>query len=130
MADASVVFTTDLDETGLRSGLTKLKSSIGTFAKAAGIAIGAVATGLGALAKTALTYNSRMEQYYTSFTTLLGSEEKAAVKMAELKDYAAKTPFEMTDLANATKTILGFGVAEEQATVAMKQLGDISPGQQ
>jgi len=128
VADASVVFTTDLDETGLRSGLTKLKSSIGTFAKAAGIAIGVVATGLGALAKTALTYNSRMEQYYTSFTTLLGSEEKAAVKMAELKDYAAKTPFEMTDLANATKTILGFGVAEDKASVAMKQLGDISQG--
>ena len=128
MADASVVFTTDLDESGLRSGLTKLKSSIGTFAKAAGIAIGAVATGLGALAKTALTYNSQMEQYYTSFTTLLGSEEKATAKIAELKDYAAKTPFEMTDLADATKTILGFGVAEDKASVAMKQLGDISQG--
>ena len=128
MADASVVFTTDLDETGLKSGLTKLKSSIGTFAKAAGIAIGAVATGLGVLAKSALTYNSQMEQYYTSFTTLLGSAEKAAAKMAELKDYAAKTPFEMTDLANATKTILGFGVAEDKASEAMKQLGDISQG--
>ena len=128
MADASVIFTTDLDESGLRSGLTKLKSSIGTFAKAAGIAIGAVATGLGALAKSALTYNSQMEQYYTSFTTLLGSEEKATAKVAELKEYAASTPFEMTDLAEATKTILSFGVAEEQTSMAMQQLGDISQG--
>lgn len=128
MADASVVFTTDLDSSGLKSGLSRLKSSIGMFAKTAGIAIGAVATGLGVLAKSALSYNSQMEQYYTSFTTLLGSEEKAAAKVAELKTFAAKTPFEMTDLANATKTILGFGVAEDKASVAMKQLGDISQG--
>ena len=128
MADASVIFTTDLDESGLRAGLAKLKSSVGAFAKGAGIAIGAVATGLGALAKSALTYNSQMEQYYTSFTTLLGSEEKAASKVAELKEFAAKTPFEMTDLADATKTILSFGVAEDKASVAMKRLGDISQG--
>lgn len=128
MADASVIFSTDIDSTGVRSGLSKLKSSLGTWAKAAGIALGAVAVGLGALAKTALAYNSQIEQYYTSFTTLLGSEAKAAAKVEELREFAAKTPFEMTDLADATKTILGFGVAEEQASIAMKQLGDISQG--
>lgn len=127
-SDSRVIFSTELDESGLKRGLSKLGSSVGTMAKGMGLAIGAVAAGLGVLAKNALQYNSSMEQYQTSFATMLGSTEAAEKKVAELKEFAAKTPFEMTDLADATKTLLGFGVAEGKASVAMRQLGDISQG--
>jgi tape measure domain-containing protein len=127
-ADSRVIFSTELDESGLKRGLSRLGSSVGAMAKGMGLALGAVATGLGALAKNGMAYNSQMEQYTTSFTTMLGSASAAQAKVAELKEYAAKTPFEMTDLANATKTILGFGVAEERADIAMKRMGDISQG--
>jgi len=127
-ADSRVIFSTELDESGLKRGLSRLGSSVGVMAKGMGLALGAVATGLGALAKNGMAYNSQMEQYTTSFTTMLGSASAAQAKVAELKEYAAKTPFEMTDLANATKTILGFGVAEERADTAMKRMGDISQG--
>lgn len=128
MSDAQVVFDTSLDETGLKRGLSRLSTTVGGAAKTMGWAIGAVAVGLGALAKQGLAYNSSMEQYATSFSILLGSTEAAQRKVQELKEYAAETPFEMTDLADATKTILGFGVAEGKTSEAMRQLGDIAMG--
>lgn len=128
-ADSRVIFSTEVDESGVKNGLTRLKSSLGTFAKAAGIGIAAVASGMGWLAKQGLAYNSQMEQYLTSFTTLLnGNEQAAKDKIIELKEFAANTPFEMTDLAEAQKTILSFGVESDKTSVAMKRLGDISMG--
>ena len=59
---------------------------------------------------------------------MLGSSEAALAKIAELKEFAAKTPFEMTDLANATKVMLGFGISEDKASDMLKVLGDISQG--
>jgi tape measure domain len=69
-----------------------------------------------------------MEQYATSFEVMLGSSEAALAKIAELKEFAAKTPFEMTDLANATKVMLGFGIESDKASEMLKVLGDISQG--
>jgi len=128
-SDSRVIFSTEVDESGVKNGLSRLKSSLGTFAKAAGIGIAAVASGMGWLAKQGLAYNSQMEQYLTSFTTLLGGNEQAAQdKITELKELAANTPFEMTDLAEAQQTMLSFGIESDNASVAMKRLGDISMG--
>ena len=44
-------------------------------------------------------YNSQMEQYITSFGTMLGSAEKATALVNDLKEMGAKTPFETADLA-------------------------------
>lgn len=129
-ADSRVIFSTELDDTGVKNGLNNLGSTIKRLAfGAAGVmALRAIGTALGNVARSAMQYNSQMEQYYTSFSTLLGSEQAAAEKIAYLKDYAAKTPFEMTDLANAEKTLLGFGIASDKADAALQKLGDISQG--
>lgn len=132
MADGSVVFTTELDSGGLKSGLAKLGSASAKWAGAAtkgiGVALGAVTTGLGALAKTAVAYNSQMENYTTNFGVMLGSEANAIQHVAELREMAAKTPFGMDDLASASQTMLSFGLSAEDSMVAMQQLGDISLG--
>lgn len=129
-ADSRVIFSTELDDTGVKNGLNNLGGTIKRLAfGAAGVmALRAIGMALGNVARSAMQYNSQMEQYFTSFSTLLGSEQAAAEKIAYLKAYAAKTPFEMTDLANAEKTLLGFGVASNKADTAMQQLGDISQG--
>ena len=82
---------------------------------------------VGAL-KDGLDYNARMEQYTTSFTTMLGDQAKAQKLVNDLKLEAARTPFGMEDLAKATQTLMGFGMSAEESQVRLKQLGDISQG--
>ncbi|MEA5144915.1 MAG: tape measure protein [Candidatus Limiplasma sp.] len=119
-----------MDESGVRGGLQRLGGTLSGAAAAAGAAIVGVAVGLGALAKQGVAYNSQMEQYTTSFATMLGSTEAAQAKLEELKEYAAKTPFEFPGLAQATQTLLAFGIEEGKASDALKMIGDISQGSQ
>ncbi len=81
-----------------------------------------------AAAKSGVSYNAQMEQYAASFATMLGDDAKAAEYLLKLKEMAAKTPFEMTDLANSAKTLMAFGRSADQTTGDMQMLGDISQG--
>ena len=96
--------------------------------KAIGHAIGSIAKGFGATMKDGVEYNARMEQYTTSFTTMLGDQAKAQKLVNDLKLEAARTPFGMEDLAKATQTLMGFGMSAEESQIRLKQLGDISQG--
>lgn len=105
--------------------LEKLGSALSSGLKlAAASAIGAV-LGLG---KIGLDYNAQMESYTTDFEVMLGDVGAAAEKVESLKQMAAKTPFELTDLANSTKILLAFNVANEDTNTVLRQLGDISLG--
>lgn len=68
------------------------------------------------------------EQLEVSFTTMLGSAEKAKKMMAELSKFAASTPFETPEIQNASKMLLAFGVEAENIIPTMTQLGDIASG--
>lgn len=91
-------------------------------------AIVGLAGGFGALAKIGFDYNKEMESYTTNFETMLGSQEAALSKVEELKKIGAETPFEMSDLADATKTLLAFNVSSDESTEILTKLGDISLG--
>lgn len=106
----------------------KLKSGLGAAAKAGAAAIGAATSAVSALSAVGVSYNSQMEQYTTNFTTMLGDTEAAAQKVEELKKFAASTPLSMADLATGTQTLLAFGVASEDSTDILRQLGDIALG--
>ncbi|MDY4007489.1 MAG: tape measure protein [Candidatus Limiplasma sp.] len=127
-SDGSVVFSTELDESGLKNALQGLGGKIATWTKAAGVALSGVGAGLGALAKKAFGYNRQMEDYQTNFSVLLGDEAKALEHVAYLRERAAKTPFGMEDLAGASQTMLSFGLSTEKSYQAMEQLGDIALG--
>lgn len=75
-----------------------------------------------------INFNKTMQTYTANFKVMLGSQEKATKKVQELKEMAAKTPFEMSDLADATETLLSFQVPAEDAQEILRQLGDISLG--
>lgn len=100
----------------------------GVMAKGIGAAVTAAGTAVTALGAIGLNYNAQMETYTTNFKVMLGSSEQAAKKVEELKAFAAKTPFEMGDLAKATQTLLSFNVANEDTNGVLRQLGDISLG--
>lgn len=96
--------------------------------KAIGHAIGSIAKGFAGAMKDGVEYNARMEQYTTSFTTMLGDQAKAQKLVTDLKLEAARTPFGMEDLAKGTQTLMGFGMSAEESQIRLKQLGDISQG--
>lgn len=113
-----------------------LGSSIGNVLGGATLKIGEWATaaaGLGVAAVVGLgTWAVKLaadaEQARVSFTTMLGSVEKAKALMGEIQGFAAATPFETTELVNATKKLLAFGTAQEQIIPTMRVLGDVSAG--
>ncbi len=127
---------TEKESEKLASNLTKNFSRAGT-AVANGIktafdvtlkAIAATSAAVTAVSALGINYNMQMENYLADFTVMLGNAEKAAAHVEDLKKMAAKTPFEMTDLAQADKVLLAFGSNSEQVQEQLQVLGDISLG--
>lgn len=128
--DGSVVIGTELDEQGLKAGLSQLNNSVNNWGK---LVVGSkaftmITQGLLNAAKAGVSYNAQMEQYQTNFSVLLGDEAKALEYVAEMREKAAKTPFGMEDLASANQTLLSFGLSADEASSAVDMLGDISLG--
>lgn len=86
------------------------------------------ASSLKSVVKSGLDYNRSMESYLTNFKVMLGDEQLAAEKLEEIRRMAASTPFSLSDLTEGTQTLLQFGIAADNTTGVLKQLGDISLG--
>lgn len=127
-ADGHLNFDTKLDEKGFSSGVKNLGNIAKGGLKILGSAVAGVTTVMGAGVVAGMKYNSSMENYFANFETMLGSAEAATQHVQQLKEFASKTPFEMSDLANASQTLLSFGTDAEKTMPVMKQLGDISLG--
>lgn len=80
------------------------------------------------VARIGFEYNQQIEDLTSNFEVLLGSAEAATNQIAQLKEFAAKTPFGLADLAEATKTLLAFQVPAEKSTELLRQLGDVALG--
>ena len=106
----------------------KAKSFMNTAKKIAIGGVGVAATVGSMLAKTGIEYNSQMENYTTNFKVMLGGAEEAAKKVEQLKTMAAKTPFGMSELAEATQTLLAFQVPADDTNNILKMLGDVALG--
>lgn len=83
---------------------------------------------IGDMVKTGIEYSATMEGYQTVFTTMLGSAEKADALTESLKTMAAATPLAMSDLADASKTLLAFGSTADEIPDQLKRLGDVALG--
>ncbi|MDK8225035.1 MULTISPECIES: tape measure protein [unclassified Winkia] len=110
-----------------------LKANLASEAMIAGVkgighAIASIGRGMVGALKEGVEYNARMDQYSTSFTTMLGDQAKAQKLVNDLKVQAAKTPFGMEDLAGNMQTLLSFGMSLEDAKKHLNEIGDISQG--
>lgn len=126
--DGSLKFDTRVDSSGFKSGIEKLGSIAKAGLKVTASAIGAVSGAFGAAVLSGVKYNSQMEQYITSFGTMLGSAEEATKLVNNLKEMGAKTPFETSDLAKASQTLLAFGTSAKDLLPTLQMLGDVSQG--
>lgn len=84
----------------------------------------AIGAGIGVISKLGM----ENEQTAISFDVLLGSQQKAAALMKEMKGYANTTPYESADIFQNAKTMLGFGISLEKVMPNMKMLGDVAMG--
>lgn len=64
----------------------------------------------------------------TSLEVLLGSEEKAAKLMGEVKEFAKVSPLDLKSTAAATQMMLGFNIEAEKVPRYLQAIGDISMG--
>ncbi len=84
--------------------------------------------GIGLLTKGAISAGAGFEQTQIAFTTMIGSAEKAQKTLNDLSQFAARTPFELTQLEEASKRLLAYGVTADDLIPTLRMLGDISAG--
>lgn len=106
---------------------SKLQSFIPTF-KTVAVTGAAVGGALVLVGKKAISAAADYEQSQISFTTMLGSAEKANQLLKDLVDFGKKTPFELPGLIEASKKLIAFGTAQKDVLPVLKQLGDIAAG--
>lgn len=64
------------------------------------------------------------EQQLISFSTLLGSDEAARDYLAQMIEFAEKTPFGYDQLADVSKTLLAYGYKADELIPLLTQVGD------
>lgn len=85
----------------------------------------AAITGLGvAMANVAGDF----EQNRISFEVMLGSAEAGRKALTDLSNFAVKTPFELPQLLQASKSLLAYGIEAENLIPTLKNMGDIASG--
>ena len=105
---------------GIASAVTK-GNLVATALKKVGSAV--VDAGK-AVISTGVDYNSQMEQYTVAFTNMLGSADKAESALAQIKQDAAKTPFDTAGLVKANQLLISTGVDAQSARNVVMALGD------
>lgn len=76
--------------------------------------------------KSAIKQAASFEQTRIGLENMLGSADKARALLGDISKFAAETPFEFPELAQATRQLVAFGFNAEDAFGTMKQLGDVS----
>jgi tape measure domain-containing protein len=116
---------------GIESKVKRTGANIGNLgARVAGV--GAAVAGIGGIGAAALSWPlqlaANMEQTEAAFTTLLKDQTKAAALLQDLQKFAASTPFQFNELADASKKLLAFGSSASQVEGELRAIGDIASG--
>ena len=150
MPDGSVVIEAKLTDEEIEKGINSIKTDLKSLEKASSsvsknmanhfksfgdkaskvgtaLTVG-ITTPLTALGVAGVKYNATMEDFEANLTTLLGNADDAKDMLADLKEMANTTPFETTDLLDATHPMLGFGLEAKKTKGYLQTLGDISMG--
>ena len=141
---SSIHFTGTLDNSQIYSEIAKANRSVGDWAKnvqTTGAQVDQNFSRMGSavsrfvslyagaqLGNQIIKVRGEFQQLAVAFETMLGSKSKADKLMADVVEFAAKTPFQLTDVSGGTKQLLAYGVAAEDILPTLKSLGDVSAG--
>lgn len=97
----------------------------GTLAANAFQAIGSKLLDAGKKAVEAgVSYNAQLEQYQTALTNMLGSSQAAQDALENIKQDAAKTPFDTAGLVKANELLISTGIDADSSRKTILALGD------
>lgn len=105
---------------GLLSAVTKGNIAANLFGTVSGKIIEAGKQ----VVSTGVQYNAQLEQYQTALTNMLGSEAEAVALLDEIKQDAAKTPFDTAGLVKANELLISTGIDAESSRRTILALGD------
>lgn len=139
-----IYYGTGLDNSQLKNDAEQAKNiltGIGSTAKQEGDKIDASMRKIGAsiagvfaiekikdFAVQVATVRGQFQQLEASFKTLTGSEKVATDLMSQLINTAATTPLQLTDISNAARQLLAYGVEADKVNETLIRLGDICAG--
>lgn len=83
---------------------------------------------IGMIGKEVIGLGDKLEQANISFEVMLGSADKAKKMLADLSEFAGKTPFELQGIRDSAKQLMAMGIPAEKMIKTLKVLGDISAG--
>lgn len=151
MADDKVSVEISIEERAALKALTALTKGVDKFEKEttksirkvdsrfdvfvgnlqANLATAAISKVTGAfldLATGAVDAAANYESLQRRLEVLTGSASVASDTFKELTDFAAKTPFAITEITEATTQLLAFGFSVDESLEKMQVLGDVSAG--
>ena len=97
-----------------------LRNAAGTLAP--------MSVAMGAIGVKALASSANFETLGIQLEVLTGSAEKGKNLFQELSQYAAQTPFQLPEIVQATRTLLGSNIALSDSVETIKMLGNVSAG--
>lgn len=135
----SVIAKVDLDVSAFKKGIQEAQTGVNSlgkrldtigsdlkkFGQGWSLFVTTPIVGAGALA---LKSAADFEQLQVALKTILGSEEQAVKLLAQMQEFAKTTPFEFTELAEATKQLLAYGFAQDEILGTSRMLGDVASG--
>lgn len=71
-----------------------------------------------------------MQQLHVALSTILQDGGKASALISEIAQFAAKTPFNLEDVASGAKQLLAYGSSAETVVDELSMLGDVAAGLQ
>lgn len=87
-----------------------------------------VGQGMMSLVQSIVQVRGQFQQLELAFNTMLRSTEKSQVLMSQLVDTAARTPFDLTSIAQGAKQMLAFGSNVESVVDEIVMLGNVASG--
>jgi tape measure domain-containing protein len=117
-------------QTGLERSATRFSATLGSVGGVAVRAFGGATVAVGGLAAAGavlgLKTAANLETAEVAFTRLLGSAKRARTFLGDLKSFAARTPFELPGLVDASRALVGAGTAAKDVIPTLTALGDAS----
>lgn len=102
---------------------SRFVSGMGAIGRRAGLALTA---GIGAAGFFGIKTAANFEQTRIAFEGILGDVGKANRLLGDLRDFAARTPFEFTGLADSAKQLLAVGFEADEILPTMTTLGNVA----
>lgn len=119
------------DSAPLSAALARVRAKLSAFGMGLAQLGGTFAAGgvgmLGAIAWP-LKLAANMETTRAAFTAMLKDANRAQAVLTDLQKFAASTPFEFPELADAARGLLSFGVSVADLIPTLKAVGDVSSG--